>query len=85
MLTQDFMKLWLMIIILNWWCKILAFLAQSGQNLGQDLFTKNSVGYKHSSWKEIYILPVTQEGGLNHVKLLAREDDVIIDNLKQLL
>ncbi|KAL5471556.1 hypothetical protein EMCRGX_G029681 [Ephydatia muelleri] len=33
----------------------------------------------------MHIYPVTQEGGLNHVKLLAREDDVIIDNLKQLL
>ena len=33
----------------------------------------------------MHIYPLTQEGGLNRVKLLAREDDVIIDNLKQLL
>ena len=31
------------------------------------------------------MLSVTQEGGLNHEKHLAQEDDVIIDNLKQLI
>ena len=31
------------------------------------------------------MLSVTQEGGLTRVKLMAREDDVVIDNLKQLL
>ena len=81
MLTQDFMKLQLMIIMFNY------------KNGGAKSWPKWPKSWPRSfRWEQCvaistvagrkYTLPVTQE---SRVKLLAREDDVIIDNLKQLL